>query len=319
MVRVLAIGECMIELTHRDERTLSLSCAGDTFNTALYLARLTRPDEVEVDYLTLLGDDYYSECVLESMRAEGIGTALVGRLPGQLPGLYLVRTDAAGERSFVYYRSQSAARQLFARQAPDLSDYDVVYLSAITLQILTPEARERLFKVLRSVRDSGRSVVFDSNYRPAGWASADVARDAVQAAWELTSVALPTFADERALFGDASPENTALRLRERAVEEIVVKDDAGGCVVHDGARAHRIPAEKVEEVVDSTAAGDAFNAGYLAARFTGAAIDDAARRAHSLAAQVIRHRGAIVPESVLPRRQCGSGPRSGSDRVHYGP
>jgi 2-dehydro-3-deoxygluconokinase len=302
LIRVLAIGECMIELTHRDERTLSLSCAGDTFNTALYLARLTRPDEVGVDYMTLLGDDYYSDCLLESMCAEGIGTARVGRLPGEQPGLYLVRTDAAGERSFVYYRSRSAARQLFRQQVPDLGDYDVVYLSAITLQILTPDARERLFKALRGVRDGGRSVVFDSNYRPAGWAGVDVAREAVRAAWELTSVALPTFADERALFGDASAEHTALRLRACGIEEIVVKDDARGCVVCAGAQPHRIPAEAVEHVVDSTAAGDAFNAGYLAARFATATIDDAARRAHSLAAQVIRHPGAIVDESVLPRR-----------------
>lgn len=302
MIRVLAIGECMIELTHRDERTLSLSCAGDTFNTALYLARLTGPDEVEVDYMTLLGDDHYSECVLEAMRAEGIGVDLVGRLPGRQPGLYLVRTDAAGERSFVYYRSQSAARQLFRRPVPDLSSYDVVYLSAITLQILTPDARERLFKILQGLRDSGCSVVFDSNYRPAGWESADAAREVVRAAWELASVALPTFADERALFDDPSAEHTALRLRDSAVEEIVVKDDAHGCVVHDGAHPRRIPAEKVDRVVDSTAAGDAFNAGYLAARFAGASTDDAARRAHSLAALVIQHPGAIVADSVLPRR-----------------
>src|SRR5437016_12181617 len=135
--RVLAIGECMIELTHRDEHTLSLGCAGDTFNTALYLARLSTSDEVAVDYLTLLGDDHYGGVLLEVMRAEGIGTHRIRRLPGEQPGLYLVRTDASGERGFTYYRSRSAARRLFDDAMPDIGGYDVVYLSAITLQILT--------------------------------------------------------------------------------------------------------------------------------------------------------------------------------------
>lgn len=307
MTRVLAIGECMIELTHSDETNLTLGYAGDTFNTALYLARLTGPDEVEVDYLTLLGDDYYSECLLDAMHAEGIGTGLVGRLPGGQPGLYLVRTDNRGERSFAYYRSQSAARQLFSHEVPDLGGYDLVYLSAITLQILSVDARQRLFKALRDLRDTGGSVVFDSNYRPAGWPDAAAARAAVRAAWDLTSVALPTFADERALFGDAAPEDTASRLRRCEVAEIVVKNDARGCVVHDGTRPRLIPAEKVEQVVDSTAAGDAFNAAYLAARLSGAVPDEAAARAHSLAAQVVQHRGAIMAESVLPRRQSPPG------------
>ncbi|GAB2966797.1 PfkB family carbohydrate kinase [Amycolatopsis acidiphila] len=105
--RVLAVGECMIELTHTGARTLSLGYAGDTFNTAVYLARLTPPEAVEVDYLTRLGDDDYSAGILAAMRGEGLGTRLVDRVPGAQPGLYLVRTDEHGERSFTYYRSES--------------------------------------------------------------------------------------------------------------------------------------------------------------------------------------------------------------------
>jgi 2-dehydro-3-deoxygluconokinase len=299
---MVAIGECMIELTHHDDRTLSMGCAGDTFNTSLYLARLTRPGEVDIDYLTLLGDEYYSEFLLSRMRAEGIGTRLVGRVPGAQPGLYLVRTDAAGERSFTYYRAQSAARQMFRAGLPEIRACDVLYFSAITLQILTPRARQRLLDVIRALRAQGTRVVFDSNYRAAGWPSAKQARDAVRTAWEVTSLALPTFSDERALFGDSTAEETVRRLRAWGVPEIVVKDDANGCVVWDGAAPRRIPAEPVERVVDSTAAGDAFNARYLAARLSSATPAAAAVSAHSLAALVIQHPGAIVAESVLPRR-----------------
>ncbi|MGH3309487.1 MAG: sugar kinase [Streptomyces sp.] len=306
-IRVLAIGECMVELTHRDSETLHLGCAGDTFNTALYLARVTDPDSVQVDYLTLVGDDRYSDRILAAMRQEGIGTGLVRRVPGARPGLYLVHTDPDGERTFTYYRSESPARRLFGPGHPEaassLADgYDVVYLSAITLQILTPAARERVWDLLRQVRRRGGTVAFDSNYRPAGWPEPGSARAAVQTAWQLASIALPTFDDECALFADDTPADSAVRLAALGIPDVVVKDGARGCVVWDGSSPRRVAAQKVQAAVDTTAAGDAFNAAYLAARLTGKEPVEAAGSANALAAEVVRHRGAAVPASVLPRR-----------------
>lgn len=305
MIRFLAIGECMVELTHRTERDLHLNVAGDTYNTALYLARSTKPDEVGVDYLTLLGDDHYSDLVLDAMRDEGVGTRLVGRVPDAQPGLYLVRTDELGERSFTYYRSQSPARRLFGdghTTAEDLDGYDVLYLSAVTLQLLTAEAREHLWELLRGARDSGARVVFDSNYRPSGWPDRETAREAVRTAYGLASTALSTFDDERALFGDGSPADAARRLRDQGPEEVAVKDGAHGCHVWHGGGPVHVPAETVGRVVDSTAAGDSFNAGFLAARLGGADAVEAAHRANALAAKVITAPGAVIDDPSLPPR-----------------
>ncbi|WP_243795360.1 sugar kinase [Saccharopolyspora gloriosae] len=305
MIRVLAIGECMIELTHRGADELSLGCAGDTFNTATYLSRVTTPEQVQVDYLTLLGDDHYSDRILTAMRAEGLGTDRIRRVPAAQPGLYLVRTDEHGERSFTYYRSQSAARGLFDEDSgedPDFGGYDVVYLSAISLQILTARARKRLGAALVRFRDGGGRVAFDSNYRPAGWRDAAEAAEHVRELWELAAIGLPTFSDEQALFADPDPEPTVDRLRGAGVADVAVKDGAQGCVVFDGTRVVRLPAVPVEAVVDSTAAGDAFDAAYLAGRLTGAEPVAAARQAQDLAATVIRHPGAIVDDSILPKR-----------------
>ena len=308
-VRVLAIGECMTELVHLDASTLRLGHAGDTFNTAVYLARCTDPEQVEVDYLTVVGTDRYSEGIITALRREGIGTGPVRRIDGALPGLYLVDTDADGERAFTYYRSQSAARELFGPLCPPDVDglpetYDVVYLSAITLHILPPGARERLLTALRAARARGSEIVFDSNYRPAGWPDRETARAAVTAAWRLTTVALPTFADEAALFADGSAADSVLRLAGLGIPEVVVKDGARGCVVWDGERPCPVPVAAAPSVVDTTAAGDAFNGGYLAARLTGADPLTAARRAGALAGRVIGHRGAVLPAAVLPPRAC---------------
>src|ERR1700730_4159786 len=146
-LRVACIGECMIELNQRDRETLALAFGGDTLNTAVHLARVNPREGLAVDYVTALGDAPYSGCMIAMWQGEGLGTRSVARLPGKLPGLYLIRIDDKGERRSFYYRSAAAARELFAdaRTAPlltTLADYDLVYFSAITLSILGEDARE---------------------------------------------------------------------------------------------------------------------------------------------------------------------------------
>jgi 2-dehydro-3-deoxygluconokinase len=300
MIRVASIGECMIELRHRGASMLDLAFGGDTLNTAVYLARLTREREVRVDYVTALGDDAYSDGMLAMWRDKGIATDLVARLPGRLPGLYTIRTDARGERSFTYWRSASAARDMLrdgrAEQvAAALSGYDLLYLSGITFSILDPPQRSALVAIADRVRAHGGRVAFDSNYRPVGWPTPEAARAAFEEMLKRVDIALPTLDDEQALFGVKDAPECADRLRRRGVAEIAIKLGDAGCHLSSDAFTGDMPADPVDTVVDSTAAGDSFNAGYLAARLLGADPLAAARLGNRLAARVVAHPGAIVP------------------------
>src|SRR5215470_13793273 len=170
MKRVAAIGECMIELRHTDAQTLKLGFGGDTLNTAVYLARAGRSADIAVDYVTALGDDLYSENMLAAWREEGIGIDLVARLPGRLPGLYIIRTDERGERPFTYFRSAAAARDMLregrdALLAERLTGYACLYLSGITLSVLDDAQRRALMTILDRLRSGGTQIAFDSNYR----------------------------------------------------------------------------------------------------------------------------------------------------------
>jgi 2-dehydro-3-deoxygluconokinase len=311
MLRIASIGECMIELSEsaadagapggRMQRTFG----GDTLNTAVYLARCLkqagRQAAAEVHYVTALGDDPFSAEMLAAWQDEGVQTRLVSRLPGRLPGLYIIRTDAAGERSFHYWRSAAAARELLrdgqaTGLAEGLAGFDLVYLSAITLGILDADSRERLFTLLDALRGTGCRIAFDSNYRPRLWASRAEAQAAVTRVLGLASLALPTFDDEAALFGDADPAATARRLHDLGVGEVAVKCGAEPCLVsRSGEPAMRVAVERRVQPVDTTAAGDSFNAAYLAARLTGAEPAVAAAEGHRLAARVIAAKGAIIP------------------------
>lgn len=299
--RVASIGEAMVEISRVDlvGGTARVGVAGDTYNTAVYLARLLGLGRV--DYVTVLGRDDLSERMLAVMAGEGLGTGLVGRHPSRLPGLYAIELDARGERSFRYWREASAARTLFAGGGPaldDLGGFDVILLSGITLAILPDEVRWALIARLRELRAEGRTVAFDGNYRARLWPDAEAARAAFDAMWPATTVALPSLDDEAALRPGVTAPEVAERLAELGVAEIVIKGGAAGPLVGPEARPLHLAA--AERVVDTSGAGDSFNAGYLAARLSGKDPEAAARAGHALASVVVGHHGAVIPREAMP-------------------
>ncbi len=213
MARVACIGECMVELRQAPRGLYSRSFGGDTLNTAVYLARL----DVKVDYLTALGDDALSDEMIAAWTAEGVGTRRVLRLPGKLPGLYMIQTDAGGERQFFHWRENSAARRLMDVPETDdilnsLTSYDMVYLSAITLSIYGDSGRERLLAAVKRARLLGTRFVFDTNFRARGWPDPDIARRVFGAALETADIVLASTEDLLALYPGESQADIAARL-----------------------------------------------------------------------------------------------------------
>jgi len=299
---MVAIGECMVELTRQDAGSVRLAFAGDTFNTAVYLKRLGG-SSVEVRFVTATGDDELSGDQLAYIRSEGIEVDLQV-VPGASPALYLVSTDASGERTFTYYRDASPVRRLFDGEADErltaeITEADLVYFSGVTLQMLTDRARRSLLEMLRAARERGALVAFDSNYRARGWSSADAAQAAMHQAMQVTDVALPSLADERTLHG-GSTADIIDRYRSAGATEVVVKDGGGPVIAWaDGAQL-AFPGVPIDRPVDTTGAGDSFNAGYLHARAHGSSVSDAVREGQRLAGVVITRRGAIVDREALP-------------------
>lgn len=298
--RIVCIGEAMLEFAAIDLAAgrARATVAGDTFNTAAHLARLLPRETWEVAYVTVLGEDALSGRMLARMQAEGIHTGLIGRHPERRPGLYAVETDAAGERSFLYWRSESAARQLFQPGLPGLEVLDgcaAVLLSLITLAILPEAVRGALVARLAALKAAGVLVAFDSNWRPALWPDAQAARAASAAMWKATVLALPSRDDEAALWPGETVAALCARLAAAGVDEIALKDGAAGPRLWAGAPLPAGPFPRADKVVDTAGAGDAFNAGYLAARLAGRAPAEAAQQGHALACHVIGQPGALPP------------------------
>ncbi|MCG7521439.1 sugar kinase [Ruegeria sp. Ofav3-42] len=297
--RIACLGEVMIELIAGPDNTASLGVAGDTYNTAVYLSRCLRDSAHEISYVTALGSDPYSDRIVSEMRSHGIDASFVERRENQMPGLYAIETDAEGERSFHYWRSAAAARSLF--QSPckvtleSLHRFDLVNLSGISMAILPQTVRDQIIGWVDVFRENGGTIAYDSNYRPRLWESVHAARQINDAMWARADIALPSADDEMSLYGEASAEEVVNRLRTAGVTRGALKQGADGPMdLFSGDTLFQT--EPVAKVVDSTAAGDSFNAGYLAALARGESSLEAVRAGHELAAQVIQHPGAIVTE-----------------------
>jgi 2-dehydro-3-deoxygluconokinase len=295
--RVVSVGEVLVELARGGDGRFAVGCGGDTFNTAVYLARAG----ADVAFATALGDDAYSDGLLALAAAENVGRDLVLRVPGRLPGLYLVDNDASGTRRHYPWSDAAPARELFelnawSRVAEGLLNARMIYFSGITLSLYSNVGLGRFIAVLEMARKAGVKIAFDGNFRPRGW-KGDVgrARSVFIETLKRVDVALPAFDDEAILWGDPSPESTVDRMQAFGIAEVVVKNGPSTALVATGERREHVPVPEVVEPVDAMAAGDGFNAGYLAARLAGTAPLEAAMAAHRLAGQVIRHRGAIMP------------------------
>lgn len=309
MAKVAAIGEVMVELApypvkDPDSReVLALSFAGDTFNTAVYMARLG----VNTTYITNLGDDPYSAQILQRMSDENIDTQLINTLTGRSPGLYLIRNTSDGERQFFYWRKEAPARELFSdptaahHLTQQLKKFDCVYLSGITLAIITEQARETLLQSLQELRAAGVTIAFDSNYRPRLWPDKITAQQTIMAVLQHTDIALLTLDDEQLLWGEDSIQSCVNRYQNTSITELVIKRGASDTIViTDGQELH-VPVPPVDNIVDTTGAGDTFNAGYLAARLNKKSVIEAAQQGTRCAGIIIRYRGGVIDKTAFMR------------------
>ena len=301
-MRVLAIGECMAELSPTDTNgDLRLGFAGDTFNTAWYLARCA-PDP-HVSYLTVLGDDAISQKMAAFMCDSGIDDQFVQVAKGRTVGLYMITLDE-GERSFSYWRGQSAAKALANDPAgldAAMNASDLIYFSGITLAILPAKGRETLLTAAQKARAAGKTIAFDPNLRPRLWVSDTEMTETIMQAATVSDIVLPSFEDEADWFGDANPKATADRYLNAGAVTVIVKNGADPVLYVEGTSYAELPVTPVQTLVDTTAAGDGFNAGIFARHAAGDTLAKGIAYACALSRKVVQSRGALVafdPESI---------------------
>jgi len=296
-MKFAVIGECMLELAPVNMDQYRLNYGGDVMNTAIHVARAG----IDTTFFSALGDGYYSDWLVNAWQEEGIACDEVQRLPGMEPAIYMIRNDDDGDRYFHYWRSASPFKlwlsdEEYCEQLPKkLAQFDHIHYSGITLAMLSEQDRGRLLALLADYRHQGGRVSFDPNYRPRLWSSKDAAILWLDRVYANADIAFPSLEDETLLRQSDSIEEVIDFFNQTGLKDLTVKAGSNGCWIHNGDAAQHIPVSQNIHPVDTTGAGDAFNAGYLVARFNGADRVAAANAGHNTAGGVLQYHGAIMP------------------------
>ncbi len=304
MKNIYLFGECMIELMSSSDTSMTRSFAGDVFNTAVYLKRLF--EDINVNIVTAVGEDYYSEEMVDFFENENLGTNHVFRSRDKIPGLYAIRLDAQGERSFTYWRNNSAARSVMnfinTDVSEQLSNSDIFFFSGISLGVVLPNDRERFWLFISQLKAAGVKIAFDLNYRHQLWANKEEAREQFLLAFEAADILLPGVDDFAAIFELDDVESIIDFFDRYQYDELVIKNGEKNVYCLSSGNREIVDVTPVDTVVDTTSAGDSFNGGYLGARMAGQSISQSVELANQVAGFVIQHKGAIVDKAAFSSR-----------------
>lgn len=294
---MLVIGECMMELRNQSATSLVKSFAGDTYNTAVYAKRYA--PTTKVSYLSAVGEDIFSQEMIAAWESEGLSSEFTAKSPVLPLGVYAINTDDSGERSFTYWRKNSAASQMMSlidkeQILTHANDIEIVYFSGISLAILSDEDKAALILFIETLRVNGAKVAFDPNYRPKMWNSKAHAIEWAEKAYSISDIVFPGLEDHQDMFDQQTKEEIVAYFAQFSASEIIIKCGSAGVYGVGSEGESHLPFTPAPKQVDSTAAGDSFAGTYLGARSVGESIADSVIAAARVARLVVQHPGAII-------------------------
>lgn len=291
---ILCIGEILADMIgERREggESFSFHAGGAPFNVACCIARLGG----DAGFIGRVGDDLIGRKLCAFAEGRGLQALCLQRDTVRNTTLAFVSLDDTGERSFCFYRKNTADNHIdFADAAPYIKRADVVHLGSLMLS--EPQGRKFADNVVRAVRASGKKLSFDVNYRediyPDGATAADISRKYIAAA----DIVKLSEEEVSLLYGDM----TGLRLAAGTDKTVCVTLGAKGSLCLCGGNLYKEPSVSVRPV-DTTGAGDAFYGAFLLARQEGLSPEAALRFANVCGALTTTRKGAI--EAIPTREQ----------------
>ena len=301
-IDVVCIGELLIDFVPTEAAenlgavtAFRRAAGGAPANVAVGLARLGR----SAAFMGMVGDDPFGRFLGETLADNGVDVSALGFTDRARTALAFVSLSEDGERDFMFYRHPSAD-MLFAPADVDhglLGRCRVVHFGSIGL--IAEPSRSATLEAVSAGRAAGTRISYDPNLRLPLWPDAGAAASGLRLG--LSHADLVKISEDEVAFltGEAEPLRGARVLWTDATWAMVVTLGAAGCLIVTE-RAHRHVPGFATTVVDTTGAGDAFMAGFLAGVLTA---DDPepdidhlvqiARTACAVGALTVADRGAI--------------------------
>jgi sugar/nucleoside kinase (ribokinase family) len=226
---------------------------GGAFNTSYALHRLG----LKTGWICDLGNDFFSQFVNNTVQKLGMDTALFRYHSHDLCAV-TAAFSFQDDRGFISYLDRFEPAEIIS--AVESHRSKIVLIGGLSFGAEFDD-------LLRAARNSGARLVMDCQHR-----EVDLQTPGVAEAIQAVDVFLPNICEAKRLTGQTDPEKAVEALAQVA-KLLVVKQGCQGALAVSGGQVLRAPAICVEEVVDTTGAGDCFNAGFLYGWLKGAPLD----------------------------------------------
>ena len=297
----------MIELNgdisslENNSSNMTINFGGDTYNSAVYFSRLTN-DKTNTFYSTALGKDNFSKKMISRFKNENIKCDYIRTDGENPPGLYSIEINEKGERSFSYWRDQSPSKYIFLgskgkKLVKDINNADVFYYTGISAGILDEKQRKDLINIGSTATICG----FDFNYRSQLHYNNKVSQLLFNEINNRVDIHFVSFDDARELFNIKSPLEIFEIINEK--KNLILIRYKNSIIFKNKQQEIKTVTVPHGEVVDTTAAGDAFNGSFLAIMNNNknVPVEENILISHSVTREVIKHRGAIISKNKMPK------------------
>lgn len=297
----------MIELNgdisslENNSSNIKINFGGDTYNSAVYFSRLTN-NKTNTFYSTALGKDNFSKKMISRFKNENIKCDYIRTDGENPPGLYSIEINEKGERSFSYWRDQSPSKYIFLgskgkKLVKDINNADVFYYTGISAGILDKKQRKDLINIGSTATICG----FDFNYRSQLHYNKKVSQLLFNEINNRVDIHFVSFDDARELFKIKNPLEIFEIINEK--KNLILIRYKNSIIFKNKQQEIKTVTVPHGEVVDTTAAGDAFNGSFLAIMNNNknVPVEENILISHSVTREVIKHRGAIISKNKMPK------------------
>ena len=293
-IKLCSIGECMVEISNIKNNIYKQSIAGDTLNFCSYLDK----SFFDVYFFTALGNTLLSRETLKFISNRNILNNFIFTEKNKEIGLYLIHNDNSGEKKFFYWRDNSAAKLFFnkvnyIKYIKFFKKFNYIYFSGITLSILNNSSLSKFSLFLMKLKKQNIKVVFDLNIRISRWKIKNLENS--------LKLILPhvdmLFASGEDLSFLKKNNNVSIfhdLINQYNISHGIYRKNATINYSFFNKKKYIKKNKVVKKIVDSSGAGDGYNAAYLTNFIKTNNPQLALNQGSKLGSRIVMKKGAII-------------------------
>ena len=292
--KICSIGEAMIEISNIKDSFYNQSFAGDTLNFCNYLDK----KKLNAFFLSAIGKSEINQSLLEFVKSKKISTKHIKQINQFEVGLYLIKNKINGEKQFFYWRNESAAKQYFnsidfLNLYKELKNFDYIYFSGITLSIIHISKLNNFIKLLKLLKSKKIKIVFDFNIRPSRWnkKNLNIFLDSVL---KIVDICFLSGEDMNYWKNKNNIKSYEQIVRKYKIKHSIFRKNAKYTYLFLNKTRYVFKNKLIKKVVDTSGAGDGFNAAYLSNFIVNNDPVLALKAGSSLGSKIVMKKGAIV-------------------------